>query len=99
MRVNLFLSRLVFRKPYNRPSGEGNTPLLVPTAPPFPQRGHGPTDLSSVFKYRLLIESIGISKVGSLSLLLLKCNDFLQNLDTSKALPLAIFPSIVYNHI
>ena len=50
MRVKLFLSRLVFRKPYNRPLGEGNTPPLVPTAPPFPRRGHGPTDLSLVFK-------------------------------------------------
>ena len=39
---------------------EGNTPPLVPTAPPFPRRGHCPTDLSSVFKYRLLVDFINI---------------------------------------
>ena len=69
--VKLFLSRSVCRKPYNQPSADGNTPPLVPSAPPFPRREHCPTDLSSVFKYRLFIESIdvkGISKVESLSL-------------------------------
>ena len=60
MSIKLFLTRLVFRKPYNRPSGEGNTPPLVPTAPPFPRRGHGPTDLSFVFTYRLMLDFINV---------------------------------------
>ncbi len=55
MRVKLFLFRLVVRKPYNRPSGEGNTPPLPSASPPM---GRGPKDLSSVFKYRLIIDSI-----------------------------------------
>ena len=34
--IKKFLSRLSFRKPYNRPSGEGNVHPLVLTAPLFP---------------------------------------------------------------